>query len=63
MMTLQFRQVEGNGRTFRHIELSNLVSSVKFSNSAQLVDKMFPPHFLTFCANSSLSLSEGLPNL
>ena len=28
-----FRQIEGNGRKFRHIELSN---SVKFSNSARV---------------------------
>ena len=33
---VKFSQIEGNGRKFRHIELSNIASSVKFSNGVSI---------------------------
>ena len=32
---VKFSHIEGNGRKFSHIQLSNIVSSVKLSNSAR----------------------------
>ena len=33
---VKFSQIEGYGRKFSHVELSNIASSVKFSNSIAL---------------------------